>query len=301
MANNTISDIIYTVGGKNKFFDMRNSLNLAYVEDYAMIHGCGGGKHATNSGIMLSITDYSEGGGNGDSGKGSKFVFANISPYIVDKMLAVCQQNAGQRIGAEADIAAALSTINAKVDRVFAGLLSGTAKAVTACGNLVNKKGHEKGPMADFGQVLLAARNSFADKEAEIKQFGVRSGYTEFMFHQDKVNVYRKDPNDGFVFVTVVDIARKQYNDKGDLRKYPWVIQIKNLWAPPIEQANGTTAYSAANARDTVEAFIQISDDDMHHCCWAADHFIRVWENANAIPLVLEGLQKRKQARQNNG
>ncbi len=290
---NEISDIIYTVGGKNKFFDMRNALNLAYVEDYAQIHGLGGGKHAPNSGITLSITDY------GDK-SASKFVTANVSPYIIDKMLAVCQQNAGNRVGGETDLAAALSTMNAKLDRIFAGLLNGAARAVTACGNIVKQRGHEKGPIADFGQVMKAARDGLADKEADIKQFGVRNGYTEFTFHQDKVNVYRKDPKAGFVFVTVIDIARRQYNDKGDLRKYPWAIQIKNLWAPPIEQPNGTTAYSAGNARDVVEAFIQISDDDMHHCCWAADHFIRVWENANAIPLVVEGLKRRQQNRQNS-
>ena len=293
MAND-ISDIICKVGGKNKFFDMRNSLNLAYVEDYAMIHGIGGGKHASNSGIMLTITDYSD-------KNNSKFAHCNIPPYLIDKMLAVCQMNAGQRVGGEADLAAALSAMNAKIDRIFAGALNGVAKAVTACGNIVKGSGHEKGPAADFGQALLAARNALADKDAEVTNFGARGGYTEFSFHQDKVNVYRKDPTDGFVFVTVVDIARKQYNDKGDLRKYPWAIQIKNLWAPPIDQPNGTTAYSAANARDAVECFIQISDDDMHRCCYMADHFIRVWENANAIPLVVEGLKRRQQSRQNNG
>lgn len=293
--NNQISDMICNVGGKNKFFDMRNALVLAYPEDYAMIHGCGGAKHAPTSGIMLTITDYSNG-----TGDKSSFVHGNIPPYLVDRMLAVCRANAGENSGGNPDLAAAMTIMNAKLDRIHAGLLSGFAKAVTACGNLVNKKGHEKGPMADFGQVMLAARNGLADKEAKIDQISVRDSHTEFTYHQERVNMYRKDPNDGFVFVSVVDIARKQYSDKGETRKYPWAIKIKNFYAPPKEQANGTTAYSASNARDVVECFIQISDDDMHRCCYAADHFIRVWENAAATSMVLEALEKKRIARQNS-
>ncbi len=284
------SDVICTVGGKNKFFDMRNSLNLAYVEDYAALHGTGGGKHAANSGIMLTITDYAD-------KNASKFVFANISPFRIDQMLSVCRQNSGKTYSGQDEIAAGITTVNAKTDRIYAGLLAGAAKGVTACGGIVKGKGHEKGPFADFGQVLLEARNGLSDKEAQIQQFGLRDAYTDYTFHQDKVNVYRKDPKDGFVFVSTVDIARRQYNEKGDIRKYPWVVKIQNLWAPPIEQPNGTTAYAAAKARDLTEAFIQISDDDMYRCCWTADHFIRVWENAAGIPLVIKGLELREQSR----
>ena len=296
MANNAVSDIIVTVGKKEKFFDMRNALNLAYVEDYAMIHGCGGAKHASTSGIMLTITDYS-----GGTGEKSTFVHGIVPPHIIDKMLAVCHQNAGTRVDGSADLAAAATVMNAKLDRILSGLLTGVAKGVAACGNIIKGAGHERGPIADLGQVVLAARNAIANKEADVQNFGIREPYTDFTYHQERVNTYRRDPKDGFVFVSVVDIARKQFNDKGDLRRLPWQIKIKNLYAPPIDQPNGTTAYSSGNARDVSECFVQVSDDEMLQCCYAVDHFIRVWEDANAIPLVLEGLQRRKQARQNNG
>lgn len=296
MANQVqISDIICNVGGKNKFFDMRNALVLAYPDDYAMIHGCGGAKHAPTSGIMLSITDYSKG-----TGEKSCFVHSIIPPYLADKMLSVCRMNAGDFVGGNADLAACLTLINAKIERLYMGILSGAAKAVTACSNIVNGKGHERGPVADFGQVLLATKKCLVYKEAEIKPVTIREGHVEFNYHQERVNMYRKDANDGFVFVSVLDIARKQYNEKGELRKYPWIIKIKNFYAPPKEQANGTTAYSAAQARDTVECFIQITDDDMHRCCYAADHFVRVWENAMAIPQVLEAMETKQRARQKN-
>ncbi len=295
MANeNRVSDMICNVGGRNKFFDMRSALVPAYTDDYAMIHGVGGSKHAPTSGIMLTITDYSE--GKGDK---SKFVTGIIPPFLIDKMLAVCRQNAGEHLGGNADVAAALGVINAKMDRVYAGLLAGAAKAVTACSNLVSGKGHEKGPMADFGQVLLSMRKSLTDKEAGVQTFGIRDGHTEFTHHQERVNMYRKDPKDGFVFVSTVDITRRQYNEQGAERKYPWVIKLRNFWAQPKEQANGTTAYVSSSARDVTECFIQISDDDMHRCCYTADHFIRVWENAVTIPLVLQGLELKQQARQN--
>ena len=100
--DNQISDIICNVGGKNKFFDMRNALVLAHPEDYAMIHGCGGSKHAPTSGIMLTITDYSKGVGDK-----SVFVHGIIPLFVIDKMLSVCRLNAGDYIGSNADIATA--------------------------------------------------------------------------------------------------------------------------------------------------------------------------------------------------
>lgn len=291
--DNQISDIICNVGGKNKFFDMRNALVLAHPEDYAMIHGCGGSKHAPTSGIMLTITDYSKGVGDK-----SVFVHGIIPLFVIDKMLSVCRLNAGDYIGSNADIATALTTINAKVERVFAGILSGTAKAVNACSNIVNGKGHVKGPMADLGQVVLTIRNCLGDNEAKINEFSIRESHAEFAYHQERVNKYRVDPKDGFVFVSIVDIGRKQYTDKGEQRKYPWAVKIKNFYAPPKEQENGTTAYSAADARDAIECFIQITDDDMHRCCYTTEHFIRVWENAMAIPRVLEAIESKRRARQ---
>lgn len=279
------SDAIYTIGGKNKFLDFRNGLNVAYPEDYAMLHGAGGGDHAHSSVIGVTITDYAD-------AKNVKFLRANVSPHIVDQMLTVCRANIGERTDGSADLAAAMTGMNALLERVYGGLLGVVAKGVSACSKILKGTGHEKGPVADLGQIALAGRDAMTS-DAEIRPFGVRHPYTEFTFHQDKVNSYRTDPNDGFVFVTVVDISRKEMNDKGEKRRYPWTVQIKNLWAPPINQPNGTTAYSATNARDVQETFFQATDDDMYHACWAVDHFVRVWENACCIPLVLEGAKRR--------
>lgn len=300
MAEKQTSDIIYSVGGKNKFFDMRNALSLANVEDYAMLHGVGGAKHAYSSGIMFSITDYS--GRDSRTGKGSKFVSANVDPYRIDEILSVCRKNSGYTTGGEKSMSDAFTVLNAKLDLVCKGLASAFDLATKACGRIITKKGNANGPYADFGQVLRSARDAVITKPKpeEILQLAIAESTTEYSFHQDKVNVYKVDQNDGFVFVTVVDISRRRFNEKGELRKYPWVVSIKNLWAPPIKKENGTTAYSASNARDVVECFMQISDDDMYRCCWTAEHFIRVWENANAIPLVLEGLQRREKNRRSS-
>lgn len=292
MAQNTVNTVICRADAKNKVFDMRDGLNLAYPEDYAMIHGTGGAKHASVSGITLTITDYSEG-----TGDRSKFAHANIPPFLVDQMLSVCRQNAGTRVDGSGYLANALSLMNSKLDKLVVTSLTFFSKAVSACGSILKGKGHEAGPFADFGKVLKETRDVLAT-DGDVTAFAVGSGYTDYAYHQERVNMYRKDPKDGYVFVSVVDIARKQFSDKGEPRRLTWQVKIKNLWAQPREMTNGTTAYNSGTARDVVETFIQISDDDMYRCCYAVDHFVRVWENANGIPLVLDGLQRRKQQRQ---
>lgn len=243
-----VSDIIVTVGGKKKFFDFRNGLVLARDDDYAMLHGAGGEKHAPNSTIKLTLTDYSN--------QPSVFVGANLAPAVVDQMFTVCRKNVGTDYNGTAELAAAATTINGRLERIFAGLVTAFARTTIACGHIVTGKGHERGPAADFGQMARAAKECLVS-DMEQPAFSARGSYTEYAFHQDKVNTYRRHPkNNRLVFVSVVDVTRKQYNDAGELRRYPWTLSVKNFFAPEIKQENGTTAYSAKDAIRSMQSII---------------------------------------------
>ena len=52
------SDVIINCKSSGKFMDFRNDLVAAYPKDYANIQGFGGAKHARNSGIRITLTEY---------------------------------------------------------------------------------------------------------------------------------------------------------------------------------------------------------------------------------------------------
>lgn len=85
------SDIIVKAAAKGKFVDFRNALVPAFEQDYAMIHGCGGKKHASRSCIKLFLTDYSAG-----TGDRAITVSANVGPEFIPYAFAVCEKNVGE-------------------------------------------------------------------------------------------------------------------------------------------------------------------------------------------------------------
>lgn len=56
-----ISQKCAKVNGNNKVIDFNGFLTQAKMEDFAMVHGCGGKGHARNSTIGITICDYTRG------------------------------------------------------------------------------------------------------------------------------------------------------------------------------------------------------------------------------------------------
>ena len=263
---------IAKAASKNKFLDLRNSLTLAYLEDYANIQGIGGSKHAPVSGIKLLIQDNTS---------GSQKAEAIIPCFLVDKMLQVCRSNA-------VEMYADGSAMSFQLDRTAVATRLLLKNMASACGHMVKQKYHPAGPFAEFGSAAKGAESAFTDFE---KYPVVASGkpYAEFSYRQERVNTYYKS-NDGFVKVSVLSIQRKQFNSKNEVMKSPWIVSISNFEAFPNQQKNGTTSYQSSSKRNEINLFIQVSDDDMWRCLYAVSHFISVWEMAYGIPLVQSGI-----------
>ena len=273
---------IAKAASKNKFLDFRNSLTLAYLEDYANIQGIGGSKHAPVSGIKLLIQDNSNGG--------SQKAEANIPCWLIDKLLEVCRRNA---VDVQFDGTATAYQVD-RTAKAVQVLLKGLANA---CGNLVTGKVHPRGPFAEFGSAVKKAGAVFTDfQQFPVPGFG--KPYAEYSYRQERVNPYSRS-QDGFVRVSVLTIQRKQFNAKGEVMKSPWSVNISNFEAAPNNQKNGTTSYQSNTKRNEVSLFIQVSDDDMWRCLYSVQHFISVWEMAYGIPLVQNGIAAYEYQQQN--
>ena len=259
--NGTVGRIYGTIAkaaSKGKFLDFRNALSLAYLEDYPNIQGIGGAEHAPASGIRLLIQDYS-----GES----KSTSAIIPCWQIDKILEVCRQNF-------------------QIDRLYRAAFTLLKGGIKACSNIL--AGNGRAPAAEFGTAVKDGKNAFANT-AQFPETPRQRPYTEYRWHQVKVNPYRKTP-DGYASVSEITIARKQFNASGAVMNSPWSVSISNYEAIPSEKKNGTTSVKPGTARKKVDLYIQISDEDMWRCCYAVSHFISVWEMAYGIPLVQTGV-----------
>ena len=56
----------------------------------------------------------------------------------------------------------------------------------------------------------------------------------------------------------------------------------------------GATSFDPSSLKDTEEAFINVSEDDMYRCMVRVERYIDAWEKLNCLPLIKEGLARRQ-------
>ncbi len=265
------SDVIAKAAAKNKFVDFRNGLAKSNPDEYAMMHGIGGAKHAPRSVIKMMITDYSMG-----TGENSKVVTYNLDPHVIYEWLRACEKNFGRSVGG------AVSSVQ-PVDLSFAISICEAMLAVeplpASMDNMVYR------PISD-GMIydLINELQSIGGSQSATPVQTSSAGYFEYTYHGDKVNPYKE--RNGLCHVQVIDVARQEYRSNGQLSMYPWYIKIQNFWSKPVQKENGTNTYDPTIIENKVEAFINISDEEFFKCCLRTTRFIEIWEYANCTAEV---------------
>lgn len=270
---------------KDKFLDFRNALTLAYLEDYAMLQGVGGGKHAAVSGIRVLIQDNT---GNNDAGN----ISAIVPCYIMDQLYQVCKDNLYAPKNDRSPLKGYVTTGNEGLQNAIAKLENILTTAATsgmrAAANILQKKGHAAGPVGDIGAAL---KQTVVAAQQPVAPAGKSNPYTEFAYHQDRCNIHKEGP-DGYCPVTSIDIKREQYRKDGSVSGMPWSFSIVRYEAIPIRKDNGTFYPNSSTKRNAQSVFINISDEEMMRCMYAVSHFISVWENTYCQSLVREGIKQ---------
>lgn len=276
-----IQDVICQTANKGKFLEFRDALNLAYLQDYAMIQGVGGKDHAFNSGIRVWITDYTK--------KGSSFnVYANVRPEVLEQAKAICEYNTGtihmnpDPVSPMNGLAVCSEIIKSLVRDTYQGLRL-VAKGKMDLISMVGKM---------FGEAKKQAEAKEAEKaEAEAVEF-----YKDFTYEQTRV--FPADGRqDGKYTVQILSFVRRQYRgeDKKEKSKMPWLVSVSNFYASPKHYDNGTTSYLPNTAVERKDGFVQLTDADMYAMCYRAGRFVEIWENVFGMPLVKQGWIARQQ------
>lgn len=292
---------IYKIGSRGHFFEMKDNLSLTPLEEYSKIHCDSGGESSGGerkypSAIRFSITDYSGrksdsgNSNNSDAGTGTFTVSYLVHPSVVDQMLQVCRANVGEMYTGVPTIAAYASGNSKKLDLLFAGVFMLVKKARVACVNIVQGKGHERGPFADMAHVMQAGKDILT-KDLTPDAVNIPAPFWNFTYHAQKTNTYKRD-DAGRVLCSQLEITRRQYLDNGAKSNNPWYVKIVNGYAFPKDN-NGLTNFDPKTLVNAKSSEMRTDDEHMYEACWTCDHFIRTWENAYALPLILEGREKR--------
>ena len=124
-------------------------------------------------------------------------------------------------------------------------------------------------------------------------------GVPVFEYSQEKNNPYRKNAQ-GYVPVSKVYISYTPCRKDGAQSRYPWLVQVENFEAPLSERKNGATAHDARNAVNKTAASINLSADDFSAAMVSVERFVRLWEMAEALPVVRQAYKKLEAIRNQN-
>ena len=300
MVNNTIAK----ANGRDKLVDFQDCLELANVEDYAMMHGAGGHSYARSSVIKVVICDYSAGAGK------SVTRSANISIATCAKLLEVCKKNIGDTV-VDNNIFPLTEARNAQQYLVQVGstqtlVTNGVTETLRGYSAAEKKDGKEP-PFSTLVRSLgvkmaKAIGAPPVQNNAPPAAFLVPN-HCDVTISQDRVHSY-KTGADGFAPVQRLYISHQTYRPDGSVSRYPWIIKITAGEAKVNKQESGAVTFTSSTMRNTVDLSINLSDDDMFRCMDAIMRYVDAWEKAYCLTLIQTGKEKRRQeylASQNNG
>lgn len=312
-----VNDTIAQAAARGKFLDFRNNLVMAKPEDYAMLHGIGGSKHAVKSTIKLVLTDYGAGQGK------STTVSANVAPELIPYLMEVCRA----AIAAGTDnvpVAPAVSPLHRLVKELlgYTDLNNGTLAIPKATmQTLPNTEGFNEAAKtsftalrksskalppdattgAEFVAVPKAGLNALLEVTAPKTEPPPTTpvGGPRFFHKQERVNVYKEE--NGLVPVNTLTITREGVRKNGELSRLPWMVKIQNFRARPVpNKEKGTTSYDGKTVTQSTEAIISMSDFDMYRCLYRVCRFIEVWEYTFCCGLIGDGLAAKAAERESN-
>lgn len=284
-----INSTITKINGRNKVVDFRDGLVVATTNDYAMMHGAGGSKHAPNSVIKITICDYSKG-----TGDNSVTVAANIKPEQVAILRAVAERCVASPMGQKVSVGT--SDIFAVTQDEFAKIEESLRLMVSTSKNGNKLEGDN---FVKVGANLRAVYNSLKAADSTQGADPQSKGF-DYEYTQDRVNPYKnsysKDIPEGYAPVTKLQITHQPFYN-GRVSSYPWCFKITSGIAIPQENELGGVSAKRGSFKEQSTAFINVSNVDMFAAMEDCMRFIRAWELAFGIPVIKAGETAREEAR----
>lgn len=279
IVSESISRKICKVNAKDKVVDFTSKLNVAYVNDYAMIHGCGGKDHAGNSTIGITICDYTNGTGD------NKSVTVKYSLDVKD-----------------------ISQLYEAAMFARLGILKPDASMNITWINTVERQINDwKRYQPTQDGIYPIPRNALNALFGTIQNAKAATnavvGTPCYIYQREKNNPYAVQ--NGLAPCSKVTISFSPYRKDGDLSHYPWYISVENFDAPLNTSKSGASSHNSKQAVNKRSAFINLSCDDFCAVMTAIQRHVHQWENYHSRGLFTDAYcqmeeQRRERSAQND-
>lgn len=293
-----INNIIARSSTNKKVIDFRDGLVLAKPDDYAMIFGVGGGKHAPVAVVKVTICDFSAGAGEGKSITAN----ANLELDAIAMLRAAAEQKLLNPVTSQRGSAPQPQGQKGVVlsDDAWAAL----TEVMRQAGNAAKaKQGLTQDELIKLGTNLRIAydagkksRETPPAQTAPVISAGPEPGAADFAHSQVRINIYKKGADGlpaNYAPVSRLTITHTPIDKSGRTNGYPWVVKIGNGSAQVNEAENGATSYASSTYKETQSVFMNISDVDMFRMMDACQRYIDVYSMCFGIPLVRDGVNRR--------
>ena len=239
---------ITKVNAKNKVMDLADALIKALPKDYANIHGVGGSKHAANSGIRLTLCDYSKG-----KGDASVTVRYNIDVRDIDRLLCIVSAAINGTLGIKEQMKAIRDFANAH------GMVIGWLH------------GNHQPTLQELAGLQQTLCNGLMQQDPDNIADRV-----VWSWDVQKNNPHKSACKwiDGVEY-TPVSTINLTYNPS---KNYAWMIKVANYMAPINRQANGASSHNNKGAIEKKEVMFSITTDDLFYALCDVHHYIALWE-----------------------
>ena len=228
--------------------DFSDRLVKAYSSDYANIHGCGGKKHAPNSGIQLSICDFSKG-----KGSDAITVSAIIDVREVSYLYEAVKQSAFGMLGLHDQM---------KAVREFA----------TANGVLIGwLQSNHQPTLQEIATLQQTVCTGLMAQDPD----NVDKSKITWTHTIQKANPWSTQNINGVEYATTT-FVNVLYSPGKD---YSWTMQVINCDAPLVRRQNGASYAKYSQAINKKEAMFHMTTLDLFCALSDVEHYILLWEN----------------------
>lgn len=125
--------------------------------------------------------------------------------------------------------------------------------------------------------------------EAEYIYNKVRNNVIEFEFKQEKI--FGEPNSEGRSRVTKLRILRVPKDSKGNIRNYPWYIEVDNGTAEKQQNANGGFSIKSNTFKSENKLYININDLDFFKLFVRISKYINAWESTVSPHIIMAGKQ----------
>lgn len=111
-------------------------------------------------------------------------------------------------------------------------------------------------------------------------------------FKYEQVKIFGNPNIDGLSKTSKLIINRSNVSHNGEIKRYPWYIQIENGYGVKEKTATGGNQLKSGTYKVEKSIYINLTDLDFYIMFKKATNYINLWEKTFAPSLIISGIEK---------